>query len=102
MEFFLTLWLVLPFTDGAALAYTHVTAPYVAPVAQKIKDRVEGWVALLLTLVNLSHLFFVWFLFASFSEDQRRFAVVAVGTVYPLAASTIALATAGDGAEDTF
>jgi hypothetical protein len=39
MEFFLTLWLVLPFTDGTALVYNHVTALYVAPVAQKIRKH---------------------------------------------------------------
>lgn len=38
----------------------------------------------------------------SFPEEQRRFAVVAVGTVYPMAASTIAITTKNDGSDDTF
>jgi receptor expression-enhancing protein 5/6 len=41
-------------------------------------------------------------MFMSFPEEQRRFAVVAVGTVYPLAASTVALTTKTDGTDDTF
>jgi hypothetical protein len=84
IEFFLTLWMLLPFTDGAAFIYDVVTEPYIAPVAQKIKAKVEGWISIILTLVNSSYLYFTWFLFMSFPEDQRRFAVVAVGTVYPL------------------
>mmetsp|Transcript_117294 Transcript_117294/g.175154 ORF Transcript_117294/g.175154 Transcript_117294/m.175154 type:complete len:336 (+) Transcript_117294:169-1176(+) len=102
IEFFVTLWMLLPFTDGAALIYDLVTEPYIAPVAQKIKDKVEGWISVILTMVNTSYLYFTWFLFMSFPEDQRRFAVVAVGTVYPLAASTIAITTKSDASDDTF
>jgi hypothetical protein len=43
----------------------------------------------------------VLFLFLSLSEDQRRFVVVAVGTVYPLVASTVAITTKTDGKDDT-
>ena len=93
---------MLPFTDGATLLHELITEPYVAPVARKIKDKVEGWIALILTIVNTSHLFFAWFLFMSFPEEQRRFFVVAIGTVYPLSASMISITTRDDGDDETF
>jgi receptor expression-enhancing protein 5/6 len=37
-----------------------------------------------------------------FPEPARRFAVVVVGTIYPMAASTVALTTREDGTDDTF
>jgi receptor expression-enhancing protein 5/6 len=101
-EFFLTLWMLLPITDGATLIYDLFTEPYIAPVARKLKSKVEGWISLILTAVNTSYIWFVWFIFMSFPEDQRRFAVVAVGTIYPLAASTVAITTKTDGTDDTF
>lgn len=101
-EFFVTLWMMLPVTDGATLIYDIFTEPYLAPACKNIKGKVEGWISVILTLVNTSYLYFVWFLFMSFPEEQRRFAVVAVGTVYPLAASTVALTTGDDGSDDTF
>lgn len=101
-EFFLTLWMLLPITDGASLIYDVFTEPYLAPVCKKIKGKVEGWISIILTVVNTSYLYFVWFIFMSFPEEQRRFAVVAVGTIYPVAASTVALTTKTDGADDTF
>ena len=42
IEFFITLWMLLPLTDGAALIYDIFTEPYLAPICQKIKDKVEG------------------------------------------------------------
>jgi hypothetical protein len=101
-EFFFTLWMLLPFTDGATLIYDVFTEPYIAPTAQKIKAKCEGWIQVILTLVNSSYIWFVWFAFMSFPEEQRRFTVVAVGTIYPLAASTIAITTKTDGRDDTF
>ena len=98
----MTLWLMLPITDGASLIYDVFTEPYVAPHAVKIKAKFEGWVSMVLAAVNTSYLWFVWFIFMSFPEEQRRFAVVAIGTVYPMAASTVALTTSTDKADDTF
>lgn len=101
-EFFLTVWLMFPLTDGATLIYDVFTEPYLSPYAKKIKSKMEGWVAVILTVVNSSYLSFVWFLFMCFPEEQRRFAVVAVGTVYPMAASLIAITTKSDTSADTF
>lgn len=80
-EFFVTLWLMLPFTDGAALLYDYVTLPYVAPTCKKIKSKVEGWISVILTVVNSSYLSFTWWIFMLFPENQRRFFVVVMGTV---------------------
>jgi receptor expression-enhancing protein 5/6 len=101
-EFFVTLWLMLPFTDGAALIYDHFTEPYIAPTCKKIKSNVEGWIAVIMTVVNTSYLTFAWWIFMLFPESQRRFFVVAAGTIYPIAASTVALTTKKDGQDDTF
>lgn len=92
-EFFLTIWLMFPLTDGATLIYNVVTEPYLTPLAQRIQLKVEGWIALILAAVNTGYLSFVWFLFMTFPEEQRRFFVVALGTVYPMAASTMAITT---------
>jgi TB2/DP1, HVA22 family len=80
-ELFVTLWLMLPFTDGAALMYDYITVPYIAPTAKKIKSKVEGWISVILTVVNTSYLSFAWWIFMLFPENQRRFFVVLMGTV---------------------
>jgi TB2/DP1, HVA22 family len=101
-EFFIVLWFLLPFTDGAALLYDKIIEPYVAPVAKKLATKVEGWIAVILTIVNTSYLSFAWWVFMFLPEGMRRFMVVVVGTVYPIAASTVAVATRTDGQDDTF
>eukprot|EP00934_Nitzschia_sp_Nitz4_P005585 Nitzschia sp. Nitz4//scaffold29_size155292//2643//3647//NITZ4_002630-RA/size155292-processed-gene-0.1-mRNA-1//1//CDS//3329546364//5575//frame0 len=101
-EFFFTLWLLLPLTDGSTLIYDNFTEPYLSPHAKAIKAKVEGWIAVILTVVNTSYMMFMWMIFMTFPEEQRRFAVVAVGTIYPMAASTVALTTKSDGNDDTF
>jgi hypothetical protein len=101
-EFFFTLWMMLPFTDGATLIYDVVTEPYIAPSAKKLNARVQGWIGLILTAVNTSYLSFAWWIFMIFPEPARRFFVIVIGTIYPLAASTVALTTGETGADDTF
>lgn len=93
---------MLPFTDGSTLFYDKVTEPYIRPYALKVKTYAEGWIGFLMLAVNSSYLWFAWFIFMSFPEEQRRFFVVAIGTVYPVAASIIALTTKEDGKDDTF
>eukprot|EP00977_Amphora_coffeiformis_P001027 scaffold220_cov169-Amphora_coffeaeformis.AAC.7 len=53
----------------------------------------EGYVSVLLTAVNTGYLWFAWFTFMSMSEEARRFVVVALGTVYPMMASLVAIST---------
>jgi len=100
-EFFFNLWLMLPFTDGAALLYDKFTKPYLGPLAVKMKDKCEGWIALLVAAVNASHLWFLWFAFVSLPEEARRFVVVLLGTAYPVAASIAAVTTSTTKLDDT-
>ena len=51
----------------------------------------EGYFGIFLTVVNTSYLWFVWFAFMSMPEDARRFLVVALGIVYPMLASLVAI-----------
>ena len=90
-EFFTIIWLILPFTNGAAVLYSAVTKPYLTPMARKVATKMEGWIQLILTLVNTSYIWMIWFAFIRLPEEQRRFVVVALGTVYPMAASIVAV-----------
>jgi hypothetical protein len=56
---------------------------------------------ILMTAVNASHLWFLWFAFMTLPEASRRFLVVALGTVYPIAASIAAVTTEHTGLDDT-
>lgn len=91
-EFFTVLWLVLPFTNGAAVLYNNITRPFLVPLASKMVAQFQGWMQSILTIVNTSHLWFVWYTFMTFGEDQRRFITVAIGTAYPMIASIAAIA----------
>jgi hypothetical protein len=104
-EFFFTLWLLLPFTDGASLIYHTFTEPYIAPTCQGLKKKCEGYMTMILAVVNSSYMYLLWFTFMSLPEEARRFVAVAVGTIYPMIASTVALTTnTGDkaGFDDTY
>ena len=51
------LWLILPFTDGAANIYEMITKPFVVPVVAPLAKVAEGWLTTLaLTVINVSHL----------------------------------------------
>ena len=99
-ELFTVLWLVLPYTNGAGVVYDYITKPYLTPIAQRLAIKMQGWVQLLLSLVNTSYIWTVWYVFTWLPEEQRRFVVIAVGTAYPLAASIVALGIQGDDATD--
>jgi hypothetical protein len=101
-EFFLIGWLMLPFTDGSGLAYDFITKPYIAPIAQKVKSKMESWLGIFLLVVNTSYLWLLWLTFLSLPEEARRFVTVGLGTVYPMAASTIAITTYSSTREERF
>ena len=101
-EFFVTIWLMLPWTDGAGFLYEHITKPFIAPTCQKLKKKFDGWGGIILTVVNTAHLWMIWFCFMSLPEPARRFITVAAGTVYPIIASTVAITTESDVSDDTF
>jgi len=95
-EFLFNLWLILPMTDGASLIYDVFTKPFLSPLCGKIQNKCEGWIGVFMTVVNTSYLWMVWFAFMSLPEEARRFVVVALGTVYPIAASVAAIASKED------
>lgn len=100
-EMFFTLWLIFPLTDGATLLYENITRPFLAPIAKTVKGKMDGWIGILMTIVNTSNLWFLWFVFMTFPEEARRFLVVVVGTGYPMVASIMAATTSDDdGLED--
>lgn len=93
-QFYMVLWLILPFTDGAAIIYEMITRPYVAPAVAPIARMAEGWLTTLaLAVINASHLSFVAFFFMALPAALKRLAVVATGTVYPVAATIVTVAT---------
>lgn len=100
IEFFITLWFLLPWTDGSTLLYDLVTRPYLAPIFQKGKVLMEGKIQVLFAVVNTGYLGMVWMVFLSLPEEARRFVVIAVGTVYPMMASTASIST-GKGGDPT-
>lgn len=93
---------MLPFTDGSGLAYDFITKPYIAPIAQKVKSKMESWIGIFLLVVNTSYLWLLWLTFLSLPEEARRFVTVALGTVYPMVASTIAITTHSSSREERF
>jgi hypothetical protein len=101
-EFFAILWLLLPSTDGSALLFTKVTEPLLAPIAKSITSKVENNFGLFFLIINSGYLWVLWFTFLFLEEEARRFIVIAVGTLYPIAASTIACASKSNRGDDTF
>jgi len=101
-EFCCTLWMLLPFTDGSSLIFDKLIVTYLAPTCRKVKESTEGYIHIILFVVNTSFLWIAWFTFMNLPEEARRLMVVVVGTVYPLAASVIAVTTHNDGDDDTF
>jgi len=93
---------MLPFTDGSRLIFDVFTKPYLSPILTKLKSKFEGYGQIIFAGVNTSYLWFMWFAFMSMPEEARRFLVVGLGTVYPMIASTVALATECKRQEERF
>lgn len=92
-EFLFNLWLILPMTDGAAIIYDKFTKPYLSPICNKINAACEGYIAFIMTVINTSTIWMIWTAFLMLPEEGRRFLVVVLGTVYPIAASISAIAS---------
>lgn len=101
-EFFTILWLLLPFTDGSTFLFNTVTQPILQPFATSFKSFAESKASLLLAALNSGYLWIVWFTFLNLDEEARRFIVIAVGTLYPIAASSVACTTKSEVRDDTF
>jgi len=90
-ELITLLWMLLPFTDGSALLNSKITVPYIVPLAESLKSKLEGQIAMLLLVINAGYLTMIWFVFLTLDEEAKRFIVVAAGTVYPLVASIVSM-----------
>jgi receptor expression-enhancing protein 5/6 len=101
-EFYMILWLILPFTDGAAITYELFTKPIIVPRVQPIVKVCEGWLTTLaLTIVNAGHLWFVAIIFMTLPIVLKRFAVIVVGTAFPILGTIVAVSTYDNDGEDT-
>lgn len=101
-EFFAMLWMLLPFTDGAALLYSKITEPYIVPLAESFKSKLEGNIAMFLMIINTGYLWMVWFVFMNLDEEAKRFIVVAAGTVYPIVTSIVSMSKSAHAHDVTF
>lgn len=101
-EFLFHLWLMLPMTNGSQIVYYLITKPYITPIAYKIKIQFEGYIGLFLTIINTSYIWILWLAMVQMDEETKRFLVVALGTVYPIAASTIAITSDNPDLEETY
>lgn len=99
-EVWAVLWLLLPVTDGATLVYKTVAQPYLLPLMRPIKDFTDGWIATLaLTAVNASYIWWFCFIFMSLPVAIKRYAVMGVGSIFPVASTIMALASTEDNSE---
>lgn len=102
-EFFFFLWLLLPWTDGACLLYQYVGKPIFAPWIIPLTARCDTFLSgLISTIVSASHLWVLWAIFLFFPASWKRFLTVAVGVVFPLMASLVAVTTDDTYEDDTF
>jgi len=101
-EFFFMLWLCLPMTDGASLIYEYITEPYLAPIIQPIVKKMDTWLnKIVLLFINASHMWLVWAAFEFLNPSWKRAFWIAIGVVFPLGSSLIAVTTP-EGIDDTF
>jgi TB2/DP1, HVA22 family len=99
----LRIWsLCILIQDGATLCFDYITKPILAPVIDPLTSKMSNWIsATVMTVVNASHLWFLWAFFVILPKGLKRFVTVAVGTAFPLMASVTAVSTE-DRADDTF
>lgn len=91
-EVLAVLWLVLPLTDGATLIYNTVAQPYLLPLVKPIKSYCDGWIATLaLTTINASYIWWFSFIFMSLPVMIKRYAVMGVGSIFPVVSTLMAL-----------
>lgn len=101
-QFFYTLWLVLPFTDGSALILDSITRFCCRPILSWVPWALNGgWGIVAHILINSIHLFATWFICSELDAELMPFAVIIISTIYPLFASLVSLATT-DKSDTTF
>jgi TB2/DP1, HVA22 family len=99
-EVLVILWLVLPLTDGATLLYKSLAQPYLLPLVAPIKNTADSWIAgLALTTINASYLWWFSVIFMQLPVTVKRYAVMGVGSILPVASTIMALASTADNSE---
>ena len=99
-EVLVVLWLVSPITDGSTLLYQHVAKPYLLPLVTPIKTYCDGWIATLaITSINAGYIWWFSFIFMSLPVLIKRYAVIGVGSIFPVVATMMALASAKETKE---
>lgn len=99
---FVFYWLYFPLTNGAELLYEKITKPYIAPKLKPLATKMDNMIEFIIqTLVNATHLAFLWVIFMILPKGLKRIVTVAVGTVYPLVCSITAASTP-DIDDDTY
>lgn len=96
------LWLLLPFTDGAAVTFKYITEPIIAPIVTPLAKKCDGWInRAVLIVINASHLWILWAAFVILDADLKKFIAISVGTVFPIMSSIVAVCTPA-GEDDTY
>lgn len=99
-EVLAVLWLILPVTDGSTLIYKAVAQPYLVPLVQPIKNMADSWIsAIALTTINASYIWWFSFIFMTLPVTIKRYAVMGVGSIFPVVSTIIALASTKDTSE---
>jgi TB2/DP1, HVA22 family len=99
-EVLVILWLVLPVTDGATLLYKTLAQPYLLPLVAPIKNTADSWIAgLALTTINASYIWWFSVIFMQLPVTVKRYAVMGVGSILPVASTIMALASTADNSE---
>ena len=83
--------ILFPLTEVLQLHQLQVTVPFLGPSFQTAKALMDGKIQFLLAVINSGYLWILWMTFMSLPEEGRRFVTVAVGTVYPVIASTVCI-----------
>ena len=99
-EVLVVLWLVIPVTDGATLIYKTLAQPYLLPLVSPIKNAADSWIAgFALTAINASYIWWFSFIFMQLPITIKRYAVMGVGSILPVASTIMALASTADNSE---
>lgn len=99
-EVLMIVWLVLPLTDGATLIYKTLAQPYLVPAMAPLKNMADSWISMVaLTTVNASYIWWFSFIFMSLPVIVKRYAVMGVGSVFPIMSTVMALASTEDNSE---
>jgi len=101
-EFFVMLWLSLPWTDGASLLQSYITTPLIEPLLRPVIAKMDDWISkFVLMAVNATHLWFLWAAFEFLPSSWKRMVWIVIGVVFPIGSSIVAIVSP-DGRDDTF